>query len=62
MEGEIIMTTLTAKTTMSYTNTHKEGLWTRFKNYLAENQEIITAGMAVTNGTSFYTYSRLLNR
>ena len=53
----MIMTALTAKTTMNYTKMNKEGLWTRFKKYLAENQETITAGLAMISGTSYYTYS-----
>lgn len=56
------MTTLAVKTTMNYSNMHKKGLWTRFKNYLVENQEIITAGLAALNGTSYYTYNRMLNK
>lgn len=56
------MTTLTAKTTMNYTNMNKEGLWTRFKNYLAENQQTIIAGMAMMSGNSYYAYSRILNK
>lgn len=66
MKGEIIMATLTAKTTMhsatSYTDMNKKGLWTRFRNYLAENQQTIIAGLALLNGTSYYTYCRSLNK
>ncbi len=60
------MTALTAKTTMNstvnYTDMSKKGLWMRFKNYLAENQQIIIAGMAMMNGYSNYACSRLLNK
>ncbi len=60
------MTTLTAKSAMhsamNYTNVNKKGLWPRFKNYLAENQQIITTGMAIMNGTSYYVYSKVLGK
>ena len=56
------MTTLTAKTTLSYTHMNKERLLTRFKNYLVENQEIITTGMAMISSAPYYTCSRMLNR
>ena len=56
------MAALTAKAQMNYTKTNKEGLLTRFKNYLTENQETITAGMYMISGTSFYAYRRMLNR
>lgn len=51
------MTTLTAKTTMNYTNMNKQGLWSRFKNYLVENQQTISAGMAMISGNFNYTYT-----
>ena len=56
------MTALTAKTTVKYTNMNKKGLWKRFKNYLTENQETITAGLAMISGTSYYAYSRMRNK
>ena len=60
------MATLTAKTTMnsaiSYTDMNKKGLWTRFKNYLTENQQTIIAGMALMNGNSYFACRRNLNK
>lgn len=62
MKRREIMATLTAKTTMNYTNTSNTGLWTRFKNYLHDNQQTIFMGMAMMSGNSYYAYSRALSK
>lgn len=52
-KGEI-MAAIAAKKAVSYTKSNRVGLWRRFKEYLAENQQTITAGLGAMNGSSLY--------
>ncbi len=55
MKGDIIMANLT----VNYTGTGKKGLWVRFKNYLAENSQMVFAAVTAMNDNPGYAYTIL---
>lgn len=52
-KGEIMASIATEKS-VGYTTSNRVGLWRRFKEYLAENQQTVTAGLGAMNGSSLY--------
>lgn len=48
-----------ANLTANYTGAGRKGLWARFKNYLAENSQMVFAAVTAMNDNPGYAYTIL---